>query len=203
MLLVLQILTIVETGSKGTVKDNAEAKASVCRGNYRNLCSNAQAVNYKKKYADYDAALSGMQRFCAYQERSHAEVRSKLLDMGVYGDTLEQVMGTLIEENFLNEERFACAFVRGKCHIKKWGRLRIENELKIRKISNYCIQKALKEIDHDLYIANLKQLIQKKNQTIVGEEDAFKKNHKLYQVALQKGYEPELIGMVLKECFAS
>ncbi len=168
-------------------------------GNLRHSPSNALPVNHKKKYTDYATALSGMQRFCAYQERSHAEVRSRLLDMGVYGETLEQVISALIEENFLNEDRFACAFTRGKCHIRKWGRIKIENELKVRKVSAYCIRKAMKEIDNEVYLDNLKQLLLKKSRTLGAEEDAFRKNQKLFQYALQKGYESELISQVLRE----
>jgi regulatory protein len=160
-------------------------------------------LNLKKKYTDYATALSGMQRYCAYQERSHAEVRSRLLETGVYGETLEQVIGALIEENFLNEERFACAFARGKCHIRKWGRLKIENELKLRKVSSYCIQKAMKEIDHEEYLNNLRSLLLKKAQILGTVEDAFVKNQKLFQYAHQKGYESELITALLKEFFSS
>lgn len=133
-----------------------------------------------------------MQSFCAYQERCHSEVKSKLLDMGVYGENLEMIIAALIEDNFLNEERFAKAFAHGKANIKKWGKIRIKQELKLRKISDYCIKKALAEILDDDYNAYLMEVLNKKAQ-LIHETDAYKRQQKLFQYALSKGYESELI----------
>ena len=91
-------------------------------------------------------ALKKLQKYCAYQDRCHQEVRSKLLDLGIYGDDLENVMVELIEENFLNEERFARSYARGKFRIKKWGKVRILRELKQRQISAYCIRKGMEKL---------------------------------------------------------
>jgi len=91
-------------------------------------------------------ALVKLQHYCAYQDRCHQEVRSKLLSIKVYGDQLEQVMASLIADNYLNEERFARSFARGKYRIKKWGHNRIRQELKMKNISDYCIRKAMKEV---------------------------------------------------------
>ena len=88
-----------------------------------------------------DDILIKMQRYCDYQERCHQEVRSKLIRMQVYGEELEQIMAILIEEDLLNEERFARSFARGRHRIKAWGRHRITRELKKRQISDYCIRK--------------------------------------------------------------
>ena len=97
------------------------------------------------EWVSKEEALAKMQRYCAYQERCHEEVRSKLLNMGVYSDWREEIIVQLIEENFLNEERFARSFARGKFRIKQWGRNRIRQELKKRKISDYCVRKAMEE----------------------------------------------------------
>jgi regulatory protein len=105
----------------------------------------------KKKYISKDDALLKLQAYCAYQDRCHSEVRSKLLDLGIYGDDLEDIIVALIEDNFLNEERYARSYARGKFRIKQWGRLRIRRELKFRKISDYCIRKAMEEIDENDY----------------------------------------------------
>ncbi len=103
-----------------------------------------------------------MQRYCAYQDRCHSEVRSKLLDLGIYGDELEEVIAELITDNFLNEERFARSYARGKFNIKKWGRIRIKQELKRRHITAYCLRKAMEEIEEEDYLKTLEGLIRKK-----------------------------------------
>ena len=79
-------------------------------------------------------ALYHMQKICAIQERSHSEIRTRLIQHGVYGDELEQVIAELIADNFLDEERFAKAYVSGKFKIKRWGKIKIRSELKFRKI---------------------------------------------------------------------
>ena len=96
-----------------------------------------------EKWVSKEEALAKIQRYCAYQDRCHQEVRTRLLDMGVYADWLEEIIVQLIEENFLNEERFARSFARGKFRIKQWGRNRIRQELKKRNISAYCIRMAM------------------------------------------------------------
>ncbi|MFI5171720.1 MAG: regulatory protein RecX [Chitinophagales bacterium] len=106
-----------------------------------------------------DFILKKLQHYCAYQERCHEEVRTKLLSLKIYGDGLEEVMNKLIEDDFLNEERFAKAYAGGKFRIKKWGRIKIVNELKKRKVTEYCIKQALLEIDEDDYLKELRKLI--------------------------------------------
>jgi len=143
-------------------------------------------------------ALLKLQRFCAYQDRCHDEVRSKLLELGVYGDDLEEVIVALIEENFLNEERFARSYARGKFRIKQWGRVRIRQELKRRKISDYCIRAALSEIEENDYADTLRKLLVKHQTTIKRGDDRTRRD-KLFRHALQKGYESELILEILGE----
>jgi regulatory protein len=154
----------------------------------------------KKKYLTYEEALLKMQQFCAYQERCHSELRSKLIESGVYGDTLEHVIADLISENFLNEERFAKAFTGGKFRIKKWGRKKIVQELKAKKISDYSIRKALdSEINEEDYRTTLKEVLNKKAKLLT-ESDPFKKNQKLAQYAIGRGFESELVWECLNEC---
>ncbi len=141
-------------------------------------------------------ALLKLQRFCAYQDRCHYEVRSKLLELGVYGDDLEEVIVALIEEDFLNEERFARSYARGKFRIKQWGRVRIRQELKRRQISEYCIRAALAEIDENDYTDTLRKLLEKHQNSVKGKDERTRRD-KLFRHALQKGYEAELILEVL------
>jgi regulatory protein len=151
----------------------------------------------EKKYISRDAALQRMQRYCAYQDRCHFEARRKLLDLGVYGDVLEEILAELIEENFLNEERFARSFARGKFEIKGWGRVRIAQELKARQISDYCRRKAMEEIDENRYKARLEQLLETKIEAGSGEEEPYLHGQALFQWALRKGYESALIQEIL------
>ncbi len=143
-------------------------------------------------------ALSKLQRYCAYQDRCHSEVRGKLLDLGVYGDDLEEVMVALIEEDFLNEERFARSYARGKFRMKQWGRIRIRQELKMRQISDYCIRAALSEIDESEYYEALKTVLTKYQRTVKGG-DEYTQKAKLFRHAQQKGYETEVIQEVMDD----
>lgn len=151
----------------------------------------------KKKYLSKQEALSKLQRYCAYQDRCHQEVRSKLLELGVYGDDLEEVMAELVIENFLNEERFARSYVRGKFRIKKWGKVKITRELKQRAISKYCIKKGLEEIEETDYLETLTALATKKldNYGI----NNFETRQKTGLYLMRKGYESALVWKILKQ----
>lgn len=138
-----------------------------------------------------------MQRYCAYQDRCHQEVRSKLLSLGIFGDDLEAIMAGLIAENYLNEERFARSFARGKFRLKGWGRLRIERELRQRQIGAYCLRKALAEIDEHEYRQTLEDLIGRKAASSTAE-DAFQQRGKIAQFAIRRGFEPELVWAILE-----
>lgn len=146
----------------------------------------------KKKYITAEEALAKLQKYCAYQDRCHQEVRTKLIELGVYGDSLESVIVDLIEENFLNEERFAKSFARGKFRIKHWGRTRIRRELKMRNISAYCLKKAMQEIEEEDYRQKITTLLEKKNRTLRESNDYYRKN-KLARYLIQKGYESSLV----------
>jgi regulatory protein len=151
-----------------------------------------------KKRLDKNTALLKLQRFCAYQDRCHAEVRSKLIELGVYGDDIEEVMTELIKENFLNEERFAKSFARGKFRMKQWGRQRILQGLQARHISEYCIKKGLAEIDETEYRATLRTILQRKKSEMT-ETNPFAVRQKLMQYAFTRGFETELTAAILEE----
>ena len=153
--------------------------------------------NGTPKYRTLDEALAKARRYCAFQERCHSEMRSKLIEWGVYGDKLEEVMAGLISENFLNEERFACTFARGKFRMKSWGRNRIVQELRARRVSDYCIRKGLQEIAEEDYLAELEKLLRKKWEELSSEPDGFQRRSKLMRFALQRGFEQELISGAL------
>ncbi len=152
----------------------------------------------KKKYTSKEDGLAKLQKYCAYQDRCHKEVRTKLLDLGIYGDDLEEIIAELIAEDFLNEERFARSYARGKFRMKKWGRMRIRRELKIRNISEYCIKKGLSEITEEEYEAVLSRLLTRKNE-ILKKSSLFERRKKLFNYAYSKGFEANLIQSFVKD----
>ncbi len=151
-----------------------------------------------RKYTSRQEALLLMYKFCAYRERSHREVRTKLISLGVYGDDLEDVMASLIAEGYLNEERFARAFARGKFRMKKWGRRKILSGLKQQDISEYAVRKAMAEIDEEEYTATARELILKKI-NLSTKDNVFEQNQQVARQLIQKGYEPELVWQLIKE----
>lgn len=148
----------------------------------------------RAKQLSKEQALQKLRHYCSYQERCHAEVKEKLYSFGLYKQVVEECISQLIEENYLNEERFAVAFAGGKFRIKSWGRKKIQQELKQKKVSEYCIRKALQEIDQGQYLKTLDKLALKKWNSIKGQGiTRFVKNQKTTVWLLQRGYEPELI----------
>lgn len=151
----------------------------------------------KKKLTPNQATIKA-QNSCAYQERCQQEMRDKLYEWGLYSNDVENIIANLISENFLNEERFAKAFAGGKFRIKKWGRVKIKIELKRHKISDYCIKKAMQEIDEKYYIKTLKDIITKKfKENSKGKPQV--RNYKVAQYAMSRGFEGDLIWEEIKK----
>ncbi len=133
-------------------------------------------------------ALQKLQSFCGYQERSLSEVKTKLQNLGLYGERMEAVILKLMDDNFLNEERFALAYARGKFRIKSWGKIRIQLELKARKVPEHLIKKALKEIDTEGgYFETLNRLLTYKLRETEGDRE------KAAAYALRRGFESEFV----------
>ncbi len=147
-------------------------------------------MNGDKVYS-VDEAKRKLEYFCSYQERCHDEVERKLREMRMIPIAVDTIIAHLIQNNFLNEERFACAFARGKHRIKKWGRIRITSELKARHISAYNIKKGLAEIEPE-YLDTFEALVLSLRQS-VSESNPLKKKKKMFDVLARKGYESHLI----------
>lgn len=145
-----------------------------------------------------EEARNKILRYCAYQERAHQEVKSKLYSYGLYSSQVNELISYLITEGFLNEERFAKAFAGGKFRMKKWGRLKIVRELEAKGLTTNCIKIGLREIDHAAYTLALKQLVAKKAAEVT-EENLFARRNKVARYIMQKGYEPELVWQEVKE----
>jgi regulatory protein len=151
----------------------------------------------KVKITDVNVAMAKAEHYCAYQERSQQEVRNKLYDWGLWTDAVENVITRLIEANFLNEERFANAYVKGKFNQKSWGKIKIKQGLKLKNVSPVLIKKALLQIEAGNYIDTLTRIIEKKAATLP-EKDPYKRKYKLQQYALSRGFETDLTAEVLK-----
>lgn len=153
-------------------------------------------VTMQRKQLTPEQALQKLKHFCAYQERSHAEVREKLYQLGVWKKDHDEILATLIGENYLNEERFAIAFAGGKFRMKQWGRVKIRYELKQKQVSDYCIKKALKQLEEDDYLRVLEKLAKEKYASLKAAQYLVRKK-KTIDYLLQKGYEPELVNQAL------
>ena len=145
-----------------------------------------------------EQAVEKIKNFCAWQERCHNDVRSKLYSFGLKKTEVEEVIGHLIEHGFLNEERFAKQYAGGKFRIKHWGRKKIQYELQQKGVSAYCIKVGLKEIDEEMYVTVLRKLAFAKWKTLAGQNKLVRQS-KTYAYLLQKGYENVLINRVIKE----
>lgn len=153
----------------------------------------------QKSYSVKEATVKLMQ-YCAYRDRCHKEVEEKLTDMRMIPAAKEQIIIQLMQEDFLNEERFARSFVRGKFRIKKWGKIKITQELKFKEVSAPIIKLGLTEIDQQKYIGTLYDIAEKKL-TQLKEPNPYKKKRKLIEFLLRRGYESALVYDVANELF--
>ncbi|PWS30321.1 regulatory protein RecX [Pedobacter paludis] len=146
---------------------------------------------------DKKQALAKAESFCVYQERSQKEVRYKLVEWGMRGDELEEILSDLIMNNFLNEERFAKSYASGKFNIKKWGRVKIKQGLKLKGVPDRILQKALYSLDDEDYMQTLENLAIKKANTLA-EKNPLKRKIKLMNYLQGRGFESDLILLALK-----
>ena len=141
-------------------------------------------------------ALVKAQKYCVYQERCHFEVRNKLYEWGLYSNDVDEAIVSLIQDNFLNEERFAEAFARGKFRIKKWGRIKIISELNKRHISEYCKKKGLEQIEEEEYLQTLADVLERRERQ-EKETNPFRRKHKLATYLNSRGFESDLVWELL------
>ena len=140
-----------------------------------------------------ERASEKIKHFCSYQERCHQETTAKLYSFGLYPQEVNTLLAMLVEENYLNEERFSIAFAGGKFRINKWGKTKIKIALRQKQVSEYCINKGLSEIKDEDYLSQLNKLASDKLAVLKNEKNIFVRKYKLQQYLLQKGYEPGFI----------
>ena len=144
-----------------------------------------------------EKALQKIRRYCAYQERSHREVKEKLYGFGLYKNQVDEILSLLIADNYCNEERYAQLFAGGKFRMKDWGRNRIAYALKQQQVSAYCIKKALASIEEDAYREKLNKLFRKKWTSLKTEGNQLVRKKKTRDYLIGKGYENGLIQELL------
>ena len=145
----------------------------------------------KKIYTLQEAQIA-LEHYCSYQERTHQEVAEKLKKMGMIPQAIEKITISLLQNDFLNEERFAKSFARGKFRIKKWGRIKIKQHLFQKGISKANINIGLSEINDEEYLQTLQELAKKKS-ILLKKDSVYKRKQKLIQYLYQKGFETTLI----------
>lgn len=151
------------------------------------------------QYFTPDQSLPKIKQYCAYQERCHSEVRDKLYSFGLNKGEVEEIISVLITEKYLNEERFAIHYAGGKFRMKGWGKNKIKQALKFKQVSEYCIKKALAQIDFDDYERVFQKLAQQKLSTLKSEKNIFIKKRKLQDFLLQRGFETSMIYEFMKK----
>ncbi|MDQ6608333.1 MAG: RecX family transcriptional regulator [Bacteroidota bacterium] len=150
----------------------------------------------QKKFLTKEQALQKLRHYCGYQERSHGEAIQKLWDLGVHRSMHDEIISSLIEGDFLNEERFAKQFAGGKFRQNDWGKKKIYYALKEKKVSDYVIKQAMKEIDDETYKKTVTGLAEKKYELLKDEQFTVRKK-KTMDYLLQKGYESQLVAAVV------
>jgi regulatory protein len=152
----------------------------------------------KKQSFTVDEIKRKLEQYCVYQDRCHKEVEKKLREFTLIPEAREQILLSLMQDNFLNEERFSKSFARGKFRIKHWGKQRIVRELKFRDISAYNIKVALKEIDEEEYLQTIFTISEKRNE-LISESNTYKRKQKLIGFLQRKGFENDLIFKTVDE----
>ena len=153
-------------------------------------------MQIRRQQLSLEQALQKARHYCAYQERCHSEVKEKLYSFGLRKNDVEQALSSLIEENYLNEERFAVQFAGGRFRMKQWGKVKIRYELKQKQVGDYCIKKALASIGEDDYDRTLTRLAEDKWEYLQ-QEQTFIRRQKLQNYLIQKGYETEKIQSII------
>jgi regulatory protein len=142
--------------------------------------------------------LEKLRKYCAYQERSHKDVQEKMWKLKIPMGWRDDIFLGLMQEDFLNEERFARTYARGKFNIKQWGRIKIIQGLKQHAVSKKCIQLGLTEIDEDEYLKVLSATIELKCSKLK-EKNQWKRRGAIYKFVSGRGFEGNLVTDAMKD----
>ena len=151
---------------------------------------------------DTEVAKEKILKYCAYQERSQKEVKNKLYEMGLYTGQVNEILVYLIQEDYLNEERFAFLYAGSKMRQKKWGRIKIGNELKMKGVGAKLVSSALAKLNHEQYMQNIADLTEKKDRTHTYKNE-YERKQKLIRYLMSKGYVWSEIEIAMDDFFAT
>ena len=154
-------------------------------------------VNKRKSYT-LAQAQKKLEYYCVYQERCHKEVIAKLKTLGMIPSVIDKIISELIKANYLNETRFTQSFVRGKFRIKKWGKNRILQELKVREISSFNIKLGMKEISDDNYQKTFYELFEKRRRE-VKQLTKTEQKKKIFSYMSYRGWENSKVYEALRD----
>ena len=154
-------------------------------------------VNKRKSYT-LAQAQKKLEYYCVYQERCHKEVIAKLKTLGMIPSVIDKIISELIKANYLNETRFTQSFVRGKFRIKKWGKNRILQELKVRDISSFNIKLGMKEISDDNYQKTFYELFEKRRRE-VKQLTKTEQKKKIFSYMSYRGWENSKVYEALRD----
>ena len=153
---------------------------------------------HNKRVYDVSIAIERIKNYCALQDRCQWDVLEKMREWGLQQATKDHILEILINEKFVDEERFASSFCRGKFRIKQWGKRKITNELKRKQISTICINIGLQEIDDNDYNQVLEKLFHQKNATLK-DKNHFTRKTKIANFLIQRGFESNLVWDKIRE----
>ena len=151
-----------------------------------------------KRVYDIKIAIERLKNFCALQDRCQFDVIQKMKEWGLLEFTQDHILEILITEKYIDEERYAQSYCKGKFRIKKWGKIKITNALKKKKISSICIEKGLKEIEDVEYEILLNNLLEKKNNNLK-DKNHFTRKKKIASFLIQRGFEGNLVWDKIRE----
>ena len=153
---------------------------------------------HNKRVYDISIAIERIKNYCALQDRCQWDVLEKMREWGLQQATKDHILEILINEKFVDEERYATSFCRGKFRIKNWGKRKITNELKRKQISIICINIGLQEIDDNDYNQVLDKLFHQKKATLK-DKNQFIKKTKIANFLIQRGFESNLVWDKIRE----
>lgn len=146
----------------------------------------------------FKTALNKAMALCSRREFCSSDIRSKLQTWGIGDIDNEKIIDLLIKENFINEDRYAKAFVKDKFNYNKWGKIKITSHLKVKNIQSDIIRTALDSIDNELYLKVLKELMAN-HKRFVKAKNQYDLKAKMLRYGLSKGFESHLLYDILND----
>lgn len=144
-----------------------------------------------------EKALMRLEELCARAEHSTGELRRKLYNWHIAAEDADDIIESLRRRRFVDDARFAAAFVNDKYRFNHWGRIKIRYELRAKGVSQDIIDEAFTEIDEEIYMEALREFLINKNKT-VREDEPYMRRQRLFRAGIARGYEPDVVSKIVK-----